>query len=336
MTKTNESKADIKLRFLRIMDILNTYSDEDSPLTANDIISKLESQYNIICDRKTIYSAIDSLEEYGLDIVKSSSPKGYFIGSREFELPEVRLLIDAVQSANFISSKKTKVLLNKLSKLTSINQFKKLEKQVHIDARNKTTNENLFYVIDALDNAISSNLKVSVLYRRRNISVDKKTHFEEKTYTLSPYCLIWYDDHYYLVANNEKYDNLMHLRIDRIKSVVILEEKTRHYSEVSQYKTKFNAADYSNKHLSMFSGESRPIDLICKSSIIEEVLDKFGEKISLQPIDDEIFSARVYAAVNQGLVNWIIQYGDSIKVKSPTELVEMIKDKADKIINTYR
>ena len=336
MNKKNDSKANVKLRFLYVLDILNKYSDEEHPIQQLEIMSILEKQYNIVCDRKSISNSLDTLEEYGFDILKSSSPKGVFIGSRDFELPEVRLLIDAVQSANFISSKKTKVLLKKLSKLTSQYQFDKLEKQAHIDSRNKTANENLYYVIDTLDTAISSNKKVSIVYRRRKISAAEKTHYEERTHELSPYALIWSDDHYYLVANNDKYDNLMHLRVDRIKSVEILNKKTRHYSEVSPYKTKFDAADYSNKHLSMFSGESRPIDLTCSSSIIEEVIDRFGEKIPLIPLDDDHFSTVVHAAVNPGLVNWIMQYGDSIKVKGPSELIDMISERAEKILDIYR
>ena len=333
-SKNTNLSQNVKLRLLYITDILRSDSDENHPLNANEIIKLLESRYDVFCDRKTVYRSIETLQDYGYDIVKSSH-QGVFMASREFEIPELRLLMDAVQSADFISTKKTKKILEKLSAFSSRYEFSRLEKQVYIDNRNKTSNENLYYVIDQLDTAINAQKKVNVIYRKRKITKDSKPHYEEKTLPINPYSLIWSDDHYYLVGNYEKYDNLIHLRIDRIKSVEITDVKSRHFSEVSPYKTKFDAADYSNKHISMFSGESRPVDLICDNEIIEEVLDKFGDKITLIPEDEYCFSTRVYAAVNAGLVNWIIQYGDQIKVKEPSELRDMIIERAREIVTAY-
>ncbi len=324
-----------KLRILYILDILSMYSDEEHPLNSTDIIDYLHENYSVTCERKTVYDCIDALIEYGYDIIKEGSKKGFFLASREFELPEIRLLIDAVQSADFISAKKSKALLKKFSKYASSYQYSRIEKQVYIDNRNKRDNESLFYTIDSLHNAIISKKQVKVVYRKRKISNDIKPHYEEKELLINPYSLIWADDHYYLVGNHSKYDNLIHLRIDRIKHVTLTNNVARHFSEVSPYTTSFDAADYSNKHLSMFSGEIKPVELICKNEIVEEFLDEFGDRITPFPYDDQSFSARVNLAITQGLVSTIMKFGDKITVKGPNELKNMIIDKSKSILELY-
>lgn len=324
-----------KLRIIYIFDILSKYSDEDHPLNSTDIIEYLKTEYDISCERKTVYDSIDALCDYGYDIIKTGAKKGFFLASREFELPEIRLLIDAVQSADFISAKKSKAILKKFSKYASQYQYVRIEKQVYIDNRNKRDNESLFYTIDSLHNAITTKKQVKIIYRKRKISNDIKPHYEEKIMIINPYSLIWSDDHYYLVGNYAKYDNLIHLRVDRIKSVIVTEDRVRHFSEVSPYTTSFDAADYSNKHLSMFSGEIKPVELICKNEIIEEFLDEFGDKITPFPYDENSFSARVNLAVTQGLVSSIMKFGDKITVKGPKELKNMIIDKSKSILELY-
>lgn len=324
-----------KLRILYIADILSAYSDEEHPLNSTEIIDLLKSEYNITCERKTVYDCIDALEEYGYDIIKAGKKKGFFLASREFELPEIRLMIDAVQSADFISAKKSKALLKKFSKYASVYQYSRIDKQVYIDNRNKRDNESLFYTIDSLHNAIIMKKQVEIIYRRRKITDDIKPHYEEKELLINPYSLIWADDHYYLVGNHSKYDNLIHLRVDRIKSVTVTDKKARHFSEVSPYTVSFDAADYSNKHLSMFSGDIKPVELICKNEIVEEFLDEFGERTSIFPYDSECFSARLNLAITQGLASKIMQYGDSITVKCPKELKNMIIDKSKSILDLY-
>lgn len=327
--------ANSKLRLLYIRDILSEYSDEEHPLNSTDIIEMLESLYGVSCERKTVYDCIEALSDYGYDIVKAGTKKGFFMASREFELPEIRVLIDAVQSANFISAKKSKALLKKFANYASKYQYTKIEKQVYIENRNKRNNESLFYTINELHDAITSKKQVDIIYRKRKISDDIKPHYEEKLLRVNPYCLIWANDHYYLVGNHEKYDNLIHLRIDRIKSVEQTDCRARHFSEVSSYTVSFDAADYSNKHLSMFAGDIKPVELICKNEIVEEFLDEFGEKTKIFPYDSNSFSARINLAVTPGLVSKIMQYGDAIAVRSPNELKNMIINKSKSILEIY-
>lgn len=331
--RSNASNS--KLRLLYIRDILSVYSDEDHPITSKEIIDILEREYGITCERKTVYECIDALIEYGDDIIRAGTKKGFFLASREFELPEIRLLIDAVQSADFISAKKTKALLQKFSTYASRYQYSRIEKQVYIENRNKRDNESVFYTINSLHDAIISGRQVNIVYRRRKIYDDSKTHYEEKHLTINPYCLIWSNDLYYLVGNHTKYDNLIHLRIDRIKSVEITDKRARHFSEVSPYKNSFDAADYSNKHLSMFSGDIKPVSLICSNEIVEEFLDEFGEKTKIFLEDDSHFSANLNLAITPGLVSKIMQYGDKIYIKSPKELRNMIIDKSKSFLALY-
>ena len=324
-----------KLRLLYIIDILSKKSDEEHPMSATQIMDYLREDYGIDCERKTVYDCIECLNEYGYEIIKSQSPRGYFMTPYYFEPAELRLLIDAVQSADFISAKKSKSLVKKFSSFASEYQYKRIEKQVYIDNRNKCANENLFILIDIISSAILARKQIEVVYRRRKIVDGKTARYEEKSMTINPYALIWADDHYYLVGNYSKYDNLIHLRIDRLKSVKVLDTYSRHFSEVSPYQTSFDIADYSNKHLSMFSGDIKPVEMICNNTMIEDFVDQFGEKVSMKPYDNENFIAKVDVAVTDGLVAWIMQYGNKIKVKSPKELKNMIIDKTNSILALY-
>lgn len=329
-------KQNSKLKLLYLKDIFMKYSDEEHILNAMDIAEHL-LQYGIECERKSIYKDIDILIEYGLDIIKTTKPKnGYFLASREFEIAELRLINDAIQSAGFISKKKTTSLLNKTDSLLSIYQADRLKGQVFIDRRNKCTNEEIFYNIDALDTAIKNEKKVKLNYSRRKLDEKYTAANESREFKLSPYALVWSNDHYYLIANNEKYDNLMNLRIDRIKKVEVLDSPRRHISEVSEYKNSFDTADYVSKTFNMFSGRPEMTQLKCKTEILEEMLDRFGEKISIKKSEDGWFYVYDELFVNDGLASWIMQFGDKIEVIYPAVLKSMIKSKSEAILRMYR
>lgn len=328
-------KKDSKLKILYLKEILEKYSDEEHVLNAADIAGYLE-EYGIECERKSIYKDIEILLDYGMDVIKTTKPKGYFLGSREFEPAEIRLISDAVQAANFVSKKKTLQLLEKTDRFASTYQAKRLRKQVFIDNRNKCRNEEIFYNIDSLDDAIKSERKVKLIYTRRKLDNKFTASNEKKEFVLSPYALIWSNDHYYLVANNEKYDNLMNMRIDRIRNVEVLDSPSRHFSEVSEYKRSFDSADYVSKTFNMFSGHPECIELHCRTEILEEMLDRFGEKVSIKKSDEGWFYVHDEVFINDGFVSWVMQFGDSIEVIYPKELREMIKIKAEKISRLYQ
>lgn len=328
--------ANQKLKLLYLAEIFKKETDENNVLSAADLCKCLE-RYKITAERKSIYSDIDVLKDFGYEIITTRAPKnGYFLASREFETPEVRLLMDAVQSANFITPKKTKALLEKIYSLTSGNEAEKLKKQIYIDSTQKCANEEIYYSIDRIGDAIQRGKQISFEYRKRAISADKTVDYVERTHTVNPYAMIWSNDHYYLIANNIKYENLMPTRIDRMKKVTILEDSlVRPFREVSEYKINFDSSDYASKHMNMFSGEAKPVELICNNSLIENVMDRFGEKVPIYPFDDNCFMAKFSSAVNDGLVSWIMQFGGNIKVRAPKELKNMVIDRAKSVIDNY-
>lgn len=324
-----------KIKLLYIIKILTELTDEDHPLSATEICEKL-SAYDITAERKAIYDDIECLISFGYDIISTRVPKnGYFLASRDFELPEIYLLGDAVRTAKFISEKKTRELTSKLDGMLSRYQSKKSINGIYIDNSSKTRNEEIFYNIDSINTAISEGKKISFKYGKRVLN-NRQITTEYKTRTVSPYAMTWQDDHYYLICNYQKYDNLMNLRIDRIKSVQILDEQSRHFSEVSDYKDTFDVADYTKKLFGMFGGDMQQVKLRCSNKILEQVADRFGENIFITNVTDTHFDFTVKAAVSDGLVTWIMNYGSDIEVITPAELRKKIADRAEKVLEVYK
>lgn len=324
-----------QLKEVAILDILKNYSDEENPVSAGTIIEKL-AEKGIEVERKAVYRGIDALIDYGYDILFTRTPKaGYYLLDKLFELPEIYLLTDAVQAASFITVKKTRDLVKKLDSMLSEGERRKREKGLYIDNGHKCENEEIFYNIDILSRAINENKKVCLTYTVRKISKDRKIINENREYKISPYALIWQNEHYYLVANNEKYDNLMHIRLDRARKINITKENARHFSEVSIYKDKFDVADYAAKSFQMYSGKSTKIELKCKEEILEQVVDRFSDKIFIRNLEDGWFTFSTNVNLSAGLVNWIMQFADSIVVKSPVELTDMLKERTEAIRSMY-
>ena len=324
-----------KTKTLLVYKYLNDYSDENNPLSTTQLIDMLEKD-GISCERKSIYADVQTLKDIGFDILSTTTPsRGFFMASRRFELPEVRLLIDAVSSAGFITPNKTNDLVSKLETLVSVNQAKDLGSQVYVDSNSKCDNEEIYYVIDTLHEAIINRVKVKFVYKRRTIDKPNRKAFTEKTFKVSPYALIWKEDHYYLVCNNDKYDNLMNLRLDRIRKIEHLDEPARHFSEVSDYKYSFDIADYSSKMFNMYSGETAKVTLNCDLDLREQIMDRFGSKIPLTAVDSDHFETTIDAAVSEGLVSWIMSFGSRIKVVEPQSLANSVKARALAISALY-
>ena len=324
-----------KLKLLYIVKILTQLTDEEHPMSATEICERL-AEYGVTAERKSIYNDIECLVSFGYDIIFTRTPKnGYFLASREFELPEIFLLCDAVRTAKFISEKKTRELTAKLDGLISKYQSKRNIHGIYIDSSNKTHNEELFYNIDSINTAITEGKKIKFTYSKRVLQEGKNIITESKTRIVSPYAMTWQFDYYYLIGNYEKYDNLMNLRIDRIHSVEILDEPIRHFSEVSDYSDTFDVADYTKKLFGMFGGNTQEIKLRCSNKLLEQVTDRFGENIFITNVNEKTFDFTAKAAVSEGLVTWIMNYGDDIKVIKPDDLKQKIIDRADKILKIY-
>ncbi len=324
-----------KLKLFHIIDILKNESDEEHPLNAKEICDHLANM-GISAERKAIYDDIDCLIDYKFDIIKTRTPKsGYFLASRDFEIPEIYLLSDAVRTAKFISPNKTRDLVSRLDGMLSKYDRKKRDYGIYMNMQGKTSNEEIFYNIDTVSRAIEERHKIRFRYGRRQLSGERNLVTEYKVLKVTPYAMTWQEDHYYLIANNEKYDNLMHLRIDRMRNVEELPEKARPMSEVSDYTDVFDVADYTAKLFGMYGGETEKIELKCNRGIIEQIADRFGENIFIRNVTDTHFTFTANAALSDALVTFIMNYGSNIEVLSPAVLREKIKQKAKIICNMY-
>lgn len=324
-----------KIKLLFLHDIFSRQTDKDHVYSANELCDLL-MDYGINCERKSIYSDIEALKEYGMDIVNVRSPKrGYYLKDRKFDIAEVRLLIDAVQAAKFISSRKTKALIYKIGSLLSEFQEEELREQIYVDSTFKSEKEDLYDIIKILDTAIKKSKQVQVTYSKRKLENRYLKTMEGKVFLINPYSLLWSNDHYYLVCNNDKYNNLMHLRLDRISEIIPLDTASKHFSKVSKYTEKFDTADYSNKIFNMFTGESGEIELCCNNNIIDDILEKFGDEIPLKVFDESHFTFKADVEMSNGLISWIMQYGADVKVLSPKQLSDALLVKTREILSIY-
>ena len=324
-----------KIKLLFLHDIFTRQTDKEHVYSANELCDLL-SEYGINCERKSIYSDIEALREYGMDIVNVRSPKrGYYLNERKFDVAEVRLLIDAVQAAKFISSKKTKALIYKIGNLLSEFQEEELREQIYVESTFKSEKEDLYEIIKSLDDAIKKAKQVQITYTKRKLENRYLKKSEGKIFIINPYSLLWSNDHYYLVCNNDKYNNLMHLRLDRISQVKLLDSPSKHFSKVSKYTDKFDTADYSNKIFNMFTGESGEIELCCDNRIIDDILEKFGDETPLKIFDENHFVFKADVELSNGLISWIMQYGADIKVLSPKNLSDALVEKTKEILSVY-
>ena len=323
-----------RLKILYILDFLKRESDEEHPVTAADICEYLDSQ-GIAAERKSVYADISALTDYGADIVRSGSPRGWFLASREFEEPEIYLLADAVRTAGFVSAAKTRELVKKLDSFVSRYQAQKRENRVYFSSCAKSVNEEIFYSIDKISRAVSEKKKISFEYVNRVLSPDRTIEKQKREMLISPYALTWQDDHYYVIGNYEKYDNLIHLRLDRMYKVEITDMPQRHFSEVSEYTDYFDTPDYTSKLFGMHGGEIYDIELKCSKKITEQVADRFGEDIFIKKVTDEDFCFTVRAALSDALVSWVISYGDRVKVLEPQILRDMVVNRTENVLGLY-
>ncbi|NLF20468.1 MAG: WYL domain-containing protein [Clostridiaceae bacterium] len=305
-----------KLKLLYLMKILLEHSDEEHPLSMQDMIEALAT-HGISAERKSIYSDLELLRSFGLDIeLKQSKTFGYYVASRNFELPELKLLGDAVQSSRLITQKKSEELLRKLADLTSTHQAKRLHRQVYIADRPKNLNESVYYSIDAINDAINS--KRQICFKYFDYDVNKKRVYRGggKIYQQTPLALCWADDNYYLISYNANYDSLNHYRVDRISKVEISDEPA---AEIAQ--DSFNVAEHAKKVFGMFSGELVNAELVFDRNLVNIVIDRFGKDVYLIP-EGERFRIHAEVSINPVFLSWMFQFGRQAEIRGPERLRE--------------
>ena len=318
-----------RARILYVLDFLRHKSDEEHPVDAAEVINYLEGN-GITAERKTIYRDISALKSFGYDIVRTHYPKnGWFLASYDFEDIEVELLADAVASSGFVFQNKTDDLLKKLETFVSDYKAQKIHNTVYVNHRSVSENNKIYYIVDELKRSIDKRKKAEISYIKYVLD-GNKILTETKTYTVSPYALMWNEDHYYLICNNDKYDNLMHLRVDRIRNVSPTDENIRHFSEVSEYSYRFDTADYALKTFNMFGGIKQRIDLECGKELLNQMIDKFGKDIFIRSSNEETtFRFSTDALISEGLIGWIMQFGGQVRPIYPKELVDSVKTKLE-------
>lgn len=320
-----------KLKPLYIMRILLDKTDENHTITVNEIISEL-SYYDITAERKSIYSDIELLIEYGLDIIcHRARSNRYFVGSRDFELPELKLLVDVVQSSKFITHKKSNELIRKIEKLTSTHEAKNLHRQVIVSDRVKTMNESIYYNVDSIQQAIKLCRKVKFKYFDYN--VDKQIRYRKngEFYCVDPYALTYADENYYLIAYHEKYHDISHFRVDRMTEIEVSEESQ---PELKEFKD-FNVAKYSKKVFQMFSGEIHRVELELDNSLVNTIIDKFGKEVNIFDKSEDTFKISIEVAATGTFFGWLIMFGDKVKINSPHSMCHEFKQYLLNVASLY-
>lgn len=323
-------------RGVLIKEILEHYSDENHALGVTEICNIL-NESGVEVSRTTVMRELQLLMNTDRSISKRSGRGGkYYIADRMFELPEVTLLMDAVSSAKFITPKKTETLLKKLEGLASVYQAEELRGNItagNTDVQ-KCDNEKIYIWIDKINRAIKSGNKISVRYERHELDPIKLDLENVKRMTVSPYALIWNSDKYYLVCNHQKYDNLMHLRIDRIKDISPQPDKARPVETVEGGKD-FDPRVYAQRVFNMYSGKVEKVEILFHIDILEQVYDRFGRGVEMKAVGREHVTFSENLAVSEGLVSYILQFGEKMVVKSPPELAEMVKRRAQNVVDCY-
>ena len=323
MAKTSNQKQ----KLILVLDYLRKNTDETHFVSTADLLEYLY-QNGITAERKSIYDDINTLIGMGYDIiVKKGNNGGYSLVSREFELAELKLLVDAVQSSKFISERKSNALIKKIETLTSYYEGKKLQRQVYVTNRVKTDNESVFYTIDGIHLAISEKNKISFVYMEW--SLEKKLVPRKKgiRYIVEPLYLVWDDENYYLVAKDSASGEIKHYRVDKMNSVEIEEEK------FSPEGINTTPVEYSKTHFSMFSGNEEIVTVRFKKELIGVVLDRFGKEVSIIPKDEDYFDARLKVMVSNQFFGWLAGLGKGAKIISPNEVLEQYKALIEEIKN---
>lgn len=320
-----------KQKLLHIMQLLMEKTDENHIVTTQDIIDYLALQ-GISAERKSIYTDIDTLIDFGMDIVKvKERPVGYKLASRQFELAELKLLVDAVQSSKFITSKKSRELIGKLETLCSKNEARQLHRQVVVTNRTKAVNENIYYNVDQIYYAISQNEKIQFIYFDWNVKKEMEARHGGKLYEVSPWMLTWDDENYYLIAYDEESQIIKHYRVDKMLKIA-LSGKARVGKEAFEH---FDIAAYSRKTFGMFAGEEETVTLICDKNLTGVVIDRFGNDVSMRAFDDNHILVRVNVAVSRQFFGWLTGLGSSVRIQSPEKTVIEYKEYLKEILGNY-
>ncbi len=319
MSKTPNQKT----KLLHLARMLLRQTDEEHPLAVAQIIEALARQ-DIKAERKSVYDDMEALRLFGLDVQcrKGKSP-GWFVGERDFELPEVKLLMDAVQSSRFITQRKSDTLIRKLEGLASVHQAGQLQRQVYVSGRIKVMNESIYYNVDKLHTAIAGQKAITFKYFDYDIARKKVFRQEGKRYMVSPYGLIWSSENYYLVAFDHAHRELRHYRVDKMTEIVV----TNLDREGREQHRDFQLAEYGQKHFGMYGGQELKVTLRGRRDKASLVWDRFGQDIILVPDGEDYFTVTLPVVISPQFFGWLLGLNGSITLAGPKEAVSAYRQR---------
>lgn len=316
-----------KLKLFYLIKIMQEKTDEVHGITMPEIIKELEA-YEVTAERKSIYNDFAAMEELGIEVVGEKVGKTYYyhLVSRKFEMAELKLLVDAIQSSKFITAKKSNELIKKLESLTSNHQARQLQRQVYVTGRIKTMNESIYYNVDEIHTAIASNKKIRFQYFQWNIKKEMELRRNGEFYEISPWALTWDDENYYMIGFDSKEDKIKHFRVDKMLKISCMDEKR----EGKNVFGAFDLTSYAKKNFGMYAGEEQAVKLRFKNELVGVVIDRFGKDMIIVPAEEEHFHISVNVAVSAQFFGWIFGLGDGVQILGPENVVEQMKAELQK------
>ena len=324
-------RSNQKLKIMYLMKILLDETDETHDITLNEIVKKLKS-YNVTAERKSLYDDIENLRQFGFDIIGSQYDRSYHykIASRDFQLVELKLLVDAVQSAKFITKKKSDELIKKIESFASKYEAKQLHRQVNVNGRVKSMNERVYYSVDTIHDALCKECQIKFQYF--SWTVDKKMELKHDGtyYSVSPWALCWDDEKYYLIGYDNREMKIKHFRVDKMTNVSTTDEKRLGKESFSEIKM----SEYTNKLFGMFDGDLESVTLLCENHTANVIIDRFGTDIPIIKTDKEHFTVKVRVSVSKIFLGWIMAI-PGIKIVAPESTVNMMKSEIKRLQEMY-
>ena len=319
--------ANQKTKLLYVMEALLYESDEAHPLSMEDILRYL-SEKGIRAERKSVYSDIETLQAFGLDIHGTRGrTAGYYVGERDFELPEIKLLIDSVQSSKFITERKTMQLIRKLAGLTSVHEAALMKRQLFVKNRIKSMNESIYYNVDAIHQAIAEDKQIEFRYYSYTVTKEKKFRRNGRPYRVSPLALSWAEENYYLIAYEGEAGKIKHFRVDKMDGIRV----TERFREGQKLLRETDMAEYTRKNFSMFGGEEQTVTLRFSNRMIGVVIDTFGKDVPIFSVDADHFQIRATVAVSPQFFGWLFGLDGEAVITAPREVMDAFQAQLERV-----
>lgn len=327
-----------KMKPLLLQRILLERTDEDHGLTVPELIALLEEE-GVAAERKSVYSDLQTLADFGLDIVKrkENGKVVYYVGARTFELPELKLLVDAVQSSRFITHKKSNQLIQKVEGFASRYQAQQLQRQVFVANRVKTMNESIYINVDKIYEAIAANRRITYRYLDWAFrdgaagGYEKQFRRQGKTYRVSPWSLCWADERYYMIGFDSEAGLIKHYRVDKMLGIALTDEPR----DGQEHFEHFDMAVYTRQVFGMFGGNEQTVTLRFENRLLGVVLDRFGEDVPIRREDADTFQVRVRVAVSPQFLSWVFSFGGGARIVSPAAVADTMREQLASVMKQY-